>query len=120
MDVAMFYDDCAYLPEWPGVPVANEEGRIISQALGDKNSILLANHGLLTVGKSLEEATYLAVQFERAARLQLLAESVGEIQPIRDDHARDAHDFLLQDSVVFGTFNAWAVELLRKEPDIAS
>ena len=120
MDVAMFYDDCAYLPEWPGVPVANEEGRIISQTLGDKNSILLANHGLLTVGKSLEEATYLAVQFERAARLQLLAESVGEIQPIRDDHARDAHDFLLQDSVVFGTFNAWAEQLLRKEPDIAS
>ena len=120
MDVAMFYNDCAYLSHWPGVPVANEEGRIISEALGDKRSILLANHGLLTVGQSLEEATYLAIQLERAARLQLLAESVGDIKPIRDDHARDAHEFLLQESVVFGTFNAWAEELLRKEPDIAS
>lgn len=118
MDAAMFHDDCAYLPVWPGVPVANEEGRIISEALGDKRAILLANHGLLTVGKSLEEATYLALQLERAARLQILAESIGEIQPIDAAHARDAHDFLLQDSVIFGSFNAWAEELLRAQPDI--
>lgn len=118
MDAAMFHDDCAYLPVWPGVPVANEEGRIISEALGNKRAILLANHGLLTVGKSLEEATYLALQFERAARLQILAESIGEIQPIEEAHARDAHDFLLQDSVVYGTFNAWSEELLRTQPDV--
>jgi L-fuculose-phosphate aldolase len=118
MDVAMFHDDCAYLPVWPGVPVANEEGRIISEALGNRRAILLANHGLLTVGKSLEEAAYLALQFERAARLQILAESIGEIQPIDPAHARDAHDFLLQDSVVYGTFNAWAEELLRGQPDV--
>ena len=118
MDVAMFHDDCAYLPVWPGVPVANEEGRVISEALGDKRAILLANHGLLTVGQSLEEATYLAIQFERAARLQILAESIGKIQLIDVAHARDAHDFLLQDSVVYGTFNAWSEELLRNQPDI--
>ena len=118
MDAAMFHDDCAYLPEWPGVPVANEEGRIISEALGSKRSILLSNHGLLTTGKSIEEATYLAIQFERAARLQLLAESVGTIKPIPANHAQDAHDFLLQNAVVAGTFNAWAEELLRKYPEI--
>jgi L-fuculose-phosphate aldolase len=100
------------------VPVANEEGRVISEALGDKRAILLANHGLLTVGQSLEEATYLAIQFERAARLQILAESIGKIQLIDVAHARDAHDFLLQDSVVYGTFNAWSEELLRNQPDI--
>jgi L-fuculose-phosphate aldolase len=118
MDAAMFHDDCAYLPVWPGVPVANEEGRIISEALGDKRSILLANHGLLTVGKSLEEATYLALQLERAARLQILAESIGEIQPIDATEARDAHDFLLQDSIIYGTFNAWSEEILRAQPDV--
>ena len=96
----------------------NAEGRIISEALGDKRSILLANHGLLTVGKSLEEATYLALQLERAARLQILAESIGEIQPIDDASGRDAHDFLLQDSIVYGSFNAWSEEILRLQPDI--
>jgi L-fuculose-phosphate aldolase len=33
MDTAMFYDDCAYLPEWPGPPIGDEEGRIIHEAL---------------------------------------------------------------------------------------
>ena len=119
MDAAMFYDDCAYLPEWPGVPLANEEGRLISEALSNKHSILLASHGLLTTGRNLEQATFLAMQFERAARIQLLALGVGEIKPIRDELTKDAHDFLMSDSVCVGTFNGWVEEILRKEPDAA-
>ncbi|WP_441643681.1 aldolase, partial [Cupriavidus sp. 2KB_15] len=45
MDTCVLYDDCAFLPKWPGVPVGNEEGEIISAALGDKRAILLAHHG---------------------------------------------------------------------------
>ena len=120
MDAAMFYEDCAHLNEWPGVPLADEEGKIIAEALGKKRSILLSNHGLLTTGTTIEEATYLAIQFERAARLQILAESVGDIQPIKGVHGREAHDFLLQDSIIFGTFNAWSEEILRKQPDVKS
>ena len=118
MDAAMFYEDCAHLTEWPGVPLADEEGKIIAEALGEKRSILLANHGLLTTGRSLEEAVYLAIQFERAAKLQVLAESIGEIKAINPSHGREAHDFLLQDSIIFGTFNAWTEEILRNNPDV--
>jgi ribulose-5-phosphate 4-epimerase/fuculose-1-phosphate aldolase len=39
MDIAPLYDDCAFLKDWPGVPVGNEEGEIISGALGDKKAI---------------------------------------------------------------------------------
>ena len=120
MDSTVFYDDCAYLAEWPGVPVADEEGRIISEALGAKRSILLSNHGYLTAGESLEEATYLAVLFENAARFQMLAQSVGNIQPIEMSAALEAHDFLLQSSIVNGTFNSWGYELLRTNPEIRS
>ena len=42
----------AHLPDWPGVPVADDEGRIISGALGSAKTILLANHGLLAAGSS--------------------------------------------------------------------
>ncbi|HET7297398.1 MAG TPA: class II aldolase/adducin family protein, partial [Burkholderiales bacterium] len=59
MDSAMLHGS-AHLLEWPGVPVADDEGRIISAALGDAKTILLANHGLLTTGTSVEEAAYLA------------------------------------------------------------
>ncbi len=117
MDAMMFYEDCAWLENWPGVPLANEEGRVISEALGQKRSILLAHHGLLTTGKTLEEAVYLAVLLEQAAQLQLLARSVGDIGAIPHELAQKAHDFLLKEFMVSGTFNYWARRVARKYPD---
>ena len=107
MDGAMLHGT-AHLAEWPGVPVADDEGRIISAALGDAKSILLANHGLLTAGNSVEEATYLAVFFERAARMQLAAMSAGGYREVKPELAAEARDFLLQPSIVRGTFAYWA------------
>jgi len=107
MDSAMLHGT-AHLPEWPGVPVADDEGRIISGALGSAKSILLANHGLLAAGTSVEEATYLAVFFERAARMQLLAMAAGGFKEVNPELAEEARDFLLQPSIVRGTFAYWS------------
>ncbi|MBV8032609.1 MAG: aldolase [Betaproteobacteria bacterium] len=106
MDTAMLHGT-AHLPEWPGVPVADDEGRIISSALSSSKSILLANHGLLTAGNSVEEATYLAVFFERSARMQLRAMSAGGYREVKPQLAEEARDFLLQPSIVRGTFAYW-------------
>ena len=107
MDSAMLHGT-AHLPEWPGVPVADDEGRIISGALGGAKTILLANHGLLAAGASVEEATYLAVFFERAARMQLRAMAAGGFKEVKPELAKEARDFLLQPSIVRGTFAYWA------------
>jgi L-fuculose-phosphate aldolase len=107
MDSAMLHGT-AHLAEWPGVPVADDEGRIISGALGGAKTILLANHGLLTAGSSVEEATYLAVFFERAARMQLRAMAAGGYKEVKKELAEEARDFLLQPSIVRGTFAYWA------------
>ena len=107
MDSAMLHGT-AHLAEWPGVPVADDEGRIISAALGDAKSILLANHGLLTAGNSVEEAAYLAVFFERAAKMQLAAMAAGGCREVKRELAAEARDFLLQPSIVRGTFAYWA------------
>jgi L-fuculose-phosphate aldolase len=106
MDSAMLHG-CAHLPQWPGVPVADDEGRIISAALGDAKCILLANHGLLTTGASVEEATYLAVFFERAARMQLRAMAAGGFKEVEPALADEARAFLLQPSIVRATFAYW-------------
>ena len=107
MDGAMLHGT-AHLPEWPGVPVADDEGRIISGALGAAKTILLANHGLLAAGASIEEATYLAVFFERAARMQLRAMAAGGFKEVKPELAAEARAFLLQPSIVRGTFAYWA------------
>lgn len=107
MDSAMLHGT-AHLPEWPGVPVADDEGRIISGALGDAKTILLANHGLLAAGAGIEEATYLAVFFERAARMQLRAMAAGGLREVDPRLAGEAREFLLQPSIVNATFAYWS------------
>ncbi len=117
MDSAMLYEDCAYLAEWPGVPVADVEGELISEALGAKRTILLAHHGQLATGASIAEATYLAVNLERAARMQVRAMAAGTIRDVDPQHARDAHDFLLKPEIVEASFHHLARRELREGDD---
>jgi L-fuculose-phosphate aldolase len=118
MDTAMFYDDCAYLAEWPGPPIGDEEGRIIHEALGDKRAILLAHHGQLVATGTIEEAAVLAVFIERAARMQVLAQSIGAIKAIDPAIAQEAHDYRLKPRAVAATFHYFARRALRHERDV--
>ncbi|RVX68601.1 hypothetical protein B0A52_07028 [Exophiala mesophila] len=113
MDMTPFYDDCAFLSEWPGVPIADQEGVIIAGALGQKKSIVLAHHGSLTAGVSIQEATYLAVYLERAARTQVRARPFGKLSPLRADMASEAHDYLLRPRLVGATFEYWTRQAMR-------
>ncbi|MFE6055921.1 aldolase [Kitasatospora sp. NPDC056446] len=94
MDTCPLFDDCAFLEKWPGIPVGNEEGELITAALGDKRALLLAHHGQLVATGTVEEACTLALLFERAARLQLLASAAGKIQEIPELLAQEAHDWI--------------------------
>lgn len=117
MDTCPLYGDCAFLPSWPGVPVGNEEGEIISKALGSKRAILLAHHGQLVAGKTIEEACMLAILIERAARLQLLALGAGTIEPVPDVLAREAHDWISTPKRDAVTFAYYARRALRAHAD---
>jgi L-fuculose-phosphate aldolase len=117
MDTAMFYDDCAYLAEWPGPPIGDEEGRIIHEALGDNRAILLAHHGQLVATATIEEAAVLAVFIERAARMQVLAQSIGAIKAIDPAIAQEAHDYRLKPRAVAATFHYFARRALKHERD---
>lgn len=53
--------------------------------LGDKNYMILRNHGLLTVGRTAAEAFLGMFLLERACKIQILAQSGGgELVPIPD------------------------------------
>lgn len=117
MDTCSLYDDCAFLSEWPGVPVGNEEGEIISAALGGKRAILLAHHGQLVVGKTIEEACNLALMIERAAKLQLIAMAAGRIQPLPAALAVEAHDWVSTERRSKVNFAYYARKALKTNPD---
>ncbi|MBW9336682.1 aldolase [Herbaspirillum sp. RU 5E] len=119
MDATPFHDDCAFLSEWPGLPIADQEGEIISEALGTKRTILLVSHGFLAATTSVEESLYLSVLIERAARNQLQAMAAyGSLKLLDDELARESHDFLLSSSVVRASFAMFARRVLRNRPQV--
>jgi L-fuculose-phosphate aldolase len=113
MDNCILYDDVAFVAKWPGIPVGNEEGELISAALGTKRALLLAHHGLLIAGASVEEACVMAIAFERAARMQLLASSAGPIQAIAPSLGREAHNWILTPKRSSAGFAYYARRTLR-------
>ncbi|MGV9734568.1 aldolase [Rhodococcus aetherivorans] len=117
MDIAPLYDDCAFLPAWPGVPVGNEEGEIITAALGSKKAILLAHHGHVVAGAGIEEACSLAVLIERGAELQLAAMAAGTIAELPARLAREAHDWTLTPKRSQANFAYYARRALARHPD---
>ena len=82
MDATPLFEDVAFLPTWPGQPTADREGEVIAASLAGKHALLLAHHGLLAAGRTVQEAAFLAVFMERMARQQIAAAAVGGARPI--------------------------------------
>ena len=57
-DACAFYEDHAIFDDYNGVVLDLEEGRRIGEALGNCKAVILRNHGLLTVGKTVDEAAW--------------------------------------------------------------
>jgi ribulose-5-phosphate 4-epimerase/fuculose-1-phosphate aldolase len=83
-DSCAFYQDVALFDDFTGIVFETSEGARIAEALGDRKAIILRNHGLLTVGHSVDEATWWFLRLDEAAHSQLVAESVGK--PVLIDH----------------------------------
>lgn len=62
-----------------------ELGREVAATLGDRNAVLLVNHGIVTAGPDVPTAVVTAILLERACRIQLAAMAAGEIRRWSDD-----------------------------------
>lgn len=63
--------------DFGGIVFESEESERLSEALGPKGkALILQNHGLLTVGKTVDEAAFLFTLMERCCEIQLLVEAV--------------------------------------------
>ncbi|OQE39292.1 hypothetical protein PENCOP_c007G06508 [Penicillium coprophilum] len=76
-DACAFHNDLALYSSFKGVVLAEEEGQNIAQALGNKKAVLLQNHGLLTVGNTIEETVFWFVSLEKCCYTQLLADAAA-------------------------------------------
>jgi ribulose-5-phosphate 4-epimerase/fuculose-1-phosphate aldolase len=83
-DVCAFYEDHAVFQDFTGIVYERSEGQRIADTLAEAKAIILRNHGLLTVGQTVDEAVWWFITMERSCQAQLLAEAAGK--PIRIEH----------------------------------
>ncbi|KIX00538.1 uncharacterized protein Z518_10678 [Rhinocladiella mackenziei CBS 650.93] len=74
-DACVFYKDHAVYRNFAGVVLDAEEGRHIAACLGKKKALILANHGLLTAGATIEEVVAWFILFEKVCHNQLIADA---------------------------------------------
>ncbi|MGQ0467831.1 MAG: class II aldolase/adducin family protein [Sporichthyaceae bacterium] len=72
-DACAFYEDIGLLPEYSGIVLDEEEGHRVAEALGMHKAVILRNHGMLTVGTSVDSAAWWFLTLERSAQCQLNA-----------------------------------------------
>jgi ribulose-5-phosphate 4-epimerase/fuculose-1-phosphate aldolase len=72
-----FYEDVAYDSTYNGLAFDISEGERMVRVLGNKSVLMLANHGVLVVGKTIPYAFARLYFLERAAQAQVLALSTG-------------------------------------------
>ncbi|KAI4655416.1 hypothetical protein J4E93_000128 [Alternaria ventricosa] len=78
-DVCYFYGDAqAVYDDFGGVVLDEAEGKRLAAALGPKGKgMVLRNHGLLTVGGTVDEAAFLYTLMERSCDVQLKIEAAA-------------------------------------------
>jgi ribulose-5-phosphate 4-epimerase/fuculose-1-phosphate aldolase len=77
-DSCAFFEDHAVFADFTGVVYETSEGERIAQALGNHKAAILRNHGLLTVGHTVDEAAWWFITMDRSCHAQLLAEAAGK------------------------------------------
>ncbi len=119
MAVHTAYDDC-----YDGPAFDPAEGERLARAIGDKTVLMMANHGVATVGKTVADAYDLLYYLERAAQVQLYAMWTGRPLKHMSPKAIDAATAEFRNQHDYGGKKpqAWHFEALkrvldRKEPD---
>jgi len=68
--------------DYEGVAFRDEEKPRLQADLGDRNFLVLRNHGLLTVGRTIADAFLSMYVFESTCQIQVSAQAGGELTPV--------------------------------------
>ncbi|KAI4804950.1 arad-like aldolase/epimerase, partial [Aureobasidium sp. EXF-8845] len=104
-DVCYFYKAHSIYRNYGGIAFGSDEGTNIARALGNNKAAILVNHGLITVGETVDEAAYLYTLLEKSCRIQLMVEATGLPKVIvPDDEAMDTFQVASQPDTLFVEF----------------
>ena len=117
-DSCAFYGDHGLFDDYTGVVLDTSEGDRIASALGANKAVILQNHGLLTVGKSVDAAAFWFISMDKCCKSQLLAEAAGTPQMIRPDDAKKTHGQVGSDAAGWFGFQPLFAKIVKEEPEL--
>src|SRR6187397_113639 len=117
-DACAFYDDHGLFDDYTGVVLDTEEGKRIAHALGPHKAAILRNHGLLTVGHTVDEAAWWFITMERSCQAQLLAEAAGTPVLIDQESAELTATQVGGHIAGFFSFQPLYAKITREQPDL--
>jgi L-fuculose-phosphate aldolase len=78
---AAFLDGVGYYTDTIDLIRRTDQGAGVAKAFGAHKAAFLKNHGVVVGGASIEEAVIMTIMLENACRIQILAESAGDLAP---------------------------------------
>jgi ribulose-5-phosphate 4-epimerase/fuculose-1-phosphate aldolase len=117
-DACSFYEDHSLFDEYTGVVLDTQEGKRIATALGDRKAAILRNHGLLTVGHSVDEAAWWFITMDRSCQAQLMAEAAGKPVVIDSEIASLTYSQIGSHYMGWFSFQSLYDKIVRQEPDL--
>src|SRR5437764_3994206 len=117
-DACAFYDDHVVFDEYTGVVLDTAEGKKIAHALGDKKAAVLRNHGLLTVGQTVDEAVRWFISRDRSCQVQLMAEAAGTPVLIDSEMAERTAGQVGTHLAGWFSFQPLYARSVREQPDL--
>lgn len=116
-DACAFYKDHSLFDDYTGVVLDPAEGRRIAQALGQNKAIILKNHGLLTVGKTVDEAAWWFITMDRSCQVQLMAEAASKPCAIDPQQASITRNQVGSHHIGWFSFQPLYDRIVQQEPD---
>jgi ribulose-5-phosphate 4-epimerase/fuculose-1-phosphate aldolase len=117
-DACAFFGDHELFDDYTGVVLDTEEGKRIAVALGEAKAAILRNHGLLTVGHTVDEAAWWFITMERSCQAQLLAQAAGQVYPIDDEMAAFTAGQVGSHQAGWFSFQPLYEQISRAQPDL--
>ena len=117
-DACAFYEDHVVFQDYTGVVNETAEGDRIAGSLGSHKAAILRNHGLLTVGNSVDEAVWWFITMDRTCHAQLLADAVGPTIKISHEVASLSREQVGSHTAGWFQFQPLWNWITRHEPDL--
>ena len=117
-DSCAFYERQAMYDHFSGVVEETEEGDRIANSLGDKQVIILKNHGILTTGSSVDIALWYFLSMEKCCQSQLMAEAAGKPTLIPHEVAIKTRGFIANDVALWASFQPLFDMIVSEQPDL--